>query len=300
MTKQYIDDDNDSLIILSYAQSLGVSESFQKQSRRIRVLIEPFTWAWVALKLAEGAVSYVGGQTLASVLGRKEDIAHLINNAVTELKTYIKASLEQQVIDECQSMVNALARDLLSYENAPRSSDHLLNNAEIESGLLMSRLAPIHRAGLGSYVQAVSLRLITLQVRANHFNDKNILRNLVGTVDEGTEFVKAELNAIGAEYDYDTDDVGKVWYREDRGGCYEDSCSPQEYCAFFEDIDGIEHGKCGCTDYQQAIREVTELRAAYIRSLGDQYETTQKYVVAPLNEVLSAWEKTKKTTQDLY
>lgn len=296
MSRTDIETNGEKLILISEEVNINQYFSVRSRSPRFFMLAEPFTWAWVAIKLAEAAITYIGGKILASLLDANDNsnFEQLINNAVIELKRFIKQTLIQQVVDDCQDRVNTIKRDLLAYENAPNSSDHRLKNADLESSRLMSTLKSAGRVGIGPYTQSVSLRLLTLKIRAIK-ESKDEFTNLISAVDEAVDHVSKEISKIIEEFDFKFNHVGPVilYFHpteySDSGVDYGDSY------ACFKDPDGKEICSSDHENYfsHNAIDEATKLRDSFFVSLSIEHADIIKNVVLPLKEIMRIWNQAK-------
>lgn len=297
MIRTYMEIFGEKPIIISEKADKNSPLIAKRQSSEIVLLVEPFTWAWVAITLAEGAIAYIGGQAIASILGNNVDVKVLIENAVKELKQFIKEALLQDDIDKCQARINSLTRDLLAYENSPNTSKHRLDNADIESSLLMSTLSSKGKAGIAPYAQAVSLRLLALQVRAKALKEKKELKNLISTVDEAVSHVSNETSKIFIKQVFQITHVEEVTLEKepDEGG--ESGIKYGNYYACFNDHDG--NFRCSISDNPQyALNEAEKERESYINSLVKEFHTTRDNFIAPLREIMSIWERAKDSANE--
>jgi len=246
--------------------------------------MDPYSWGWVAEKLAEGMVSYVGGKLLGSILGEPNQ-KHLIQDAVDELKHYISEELDARTIAECQGQVDAITRDLLDYENVPETSRYRLENADLQTSLLLSNLGPFGLKGFFPYVQAASLRCITHWALYKSSGDLRELKNLLSTVDEATGRAEGLLAVFPLSYDFDTEEVPPVRiYCGNLGG------RSMECTGWWYEINGAEHQSQVIARDERSAREFVEReRRAYIVSLGEQFETTRFEVHEPMRRVIANW-----------
>lgn len=281
-----------------YIPKLPSARFSYRRSPKSAVFIAPYSWEWAALKLAEGAVAWVEGKLIANILGepKTED---LIADAVAELKHYISNILEEREVRSCQERVNAVVRNLRAYELAPTSSEHRLNDADLESSRLMEQLGPKGWNAIGPYVHAVSLRLLTLRIRATHFKSRDELAVLIETVDEVLPRVRGMVDYSSACLDYENDpnydpsirteyyderyvdDTGRHGTRWWEAGYAQFSCPDAESWPV--------HWERNFETEEDAIRIMTEKREAYLAGLRAQYQRMDEKVYAPLQEITDRW-----------
>lgn len=145
------------------------------------VMVDPFTWGWVAEKLAAGAVGWLGGKILASLLG-EANLEDVVARGVAELKTFIRAELDSREVREVENEFRALRRDLFEWANAQNTSDGRLENATTKSNELLARIEGRGPETKGIYVDLVSLRLFVLIARRRRYNEPGEWTNMVTQV----------------------------------------------------------------------------------------------------------------------
>ncbi len=127
--------------------------------------------SFVALALAQGAISYVGGRLMGDILGDPKigDIKTWIANAIRELEGYFRAELqrqlEQQVIDEITADAQGISTNLYEYallsEKSRRSNRFLIEYTDLTTAHLIP-LAMKHEPVTFITMSAMSYRLMSI------------------------------------------------------------------------------------------------------------------------------------------
>lgn len=146
----------------------------------VRITIAPFTWAWVAAQLAAGALSYLGGRALASVMEQPayDDVQSMIRQAVDDLKKFIRdeirKAVEEDKIKDLESDAQTVTDSLKRYAKLPADLKeryrYLLEYSDTATlhGINLSEKYDL--ATLPIYASFVSLRI--LLIKAFYDQDK--------------------------------------------------------------------------------------------------------------------------------
>lgn len=183
-----------------YNDAFFLSQMDNQGESHLTVVI-PAAAVAVAIWLAQGAVSYVGGTLMSKVLGHPSlsDVQNLIKNSIDELKNYIRDEV-QRIIEENETTkmvasLNSIMRNLKQYDKftdiEKPAYKFLLENAVIDAGNLMS-LAEKKVGTVFIYANAASLRaiaFIALEKLSTHKKKTSI--GAIDTLKEATEHVKS-------------------------------------------------------------------------------------------------------------
>lgn len=160
-------------VVVPLDLSNGPEESGAKS---IGILFEPLTAATVAMWLAEGAVSYIGGLAMSKILGDPSlsDIATLIRSSIEEIKTFIRQELQRQIdeneIRVMKSQFESVIRNLKDFDLMPKPDRkkyrYLLENAFTESGVVMSLASKFEMNGIFVYANSTSTRILALAAQS--------------------------------------------------------------------------------------------------------------------------------------
>ncbi|RYZ91451.1 MAG: hypothetical protein EOP04_00350 [Proteobacteria bacterium] len=178
------------------ARSKGQTEfgpkEFTFERTKVRVLvdapseyvvlrIEPFTWTWVAVNLAEGAIAWLGGVAISKVLGiggNVKPVEQLQEESLKRISQVFVQVLQAERLVQATDKLTSIQRNMLEYSLAPKSSADRLYFATNDSSELLATLATLRWVGLESYLTAASLRHIILQERYKASGDPGELLTL--------------------------------------------------------------------------------------------------------------------------
>lgn len=151
------------------------------------VLAEPFTWAWVGLKLAEGVVAWAGGKVAESLFFSEPKVSDLIEEAVKELKRFVAEELERREIDIIKADLRSSTRLLGEWINAPRHSRDRVTLAHENSVRSYERLSVKGLPACTIFSDAVSIHLHVLLARYYSFGEKGELKNINALIGEAEQ-----------------------------------------------------------------------------------------------------------------
>ena len=112
----------DSIVIIENEMTSCLNfELFDKQKS-----VEPYTWSWLALKLAEGALAYVGGEIAKGIFGglfkKQNNIEKLLENFMRNLLLSIQQIIHEEKIREYNGIFKSVLKDLALYGNDSKKS----------------------------------------------------------------------------------------------------------------------------------------------------------------------------------
>lgn len=161
-------------------------------------VVEPFTWAWLGIKLAEGVVSYIGGKLFQEAFFPDvsnndviDALSRKIDEAVQRLQKYIDAKLEQKLVDTAQRKVFTLYALMREFENDPTGDPARLSIINAESRELWDLLDGRGEAAFIPACHAASLKLAALSIIQRKSKSKGGLQNMV-------EFAELAITRITA------------------------------------------------------------------------------------------------------
>ena len=129
------------------------------------ILIEPFTWSWLALKIAEGLLSAVGAKLFPSLFGSdsisKKDLESLLEEFIAAINDIVKTQIQQNEIE----MFNAYASSLQSsFHTYVETKDrNLLVPMLLKSDDLISQYHRFPYQTVGAFAIVGGLELLILQ-----------------------------------------------------------------------------------------------------------------------------------------
>jgi hypothetical protein len=146
--------------------------------------VEPFTLAWVVIKLAEGAIAWAGSKIISSVFEESSSSAvELQQESITKIAQVFVQALESEHFQQANGRLKSLVHNIEEYNNAPDSSLDRLQQATVDSLNLLSTLAGLKWIGLPSYMLAANLRTAVLQERLAVTKDNGEIINLLRHID---------------------------------------------------------------------------------------------------------------------
>jgi hypothetical protein len=103
-----------------------------KQERFLVFLVEPYTWAWLAEKIAGGLVAAAIPALISALLGDDGiDLAQLLRDAVRQIKEAIHAELREDDLEKATAALQGIARLLRVYVQSPETwGTHLVPLAD--------------------------------------------------------------------------------------------------------------------------------------------------------------------------
>lgn len=186
---------------------------------------DPFTWAWVAIALAEGALQWAGGQVMDQFFGdvfgpsrSERRIIEAIRAAVAELKEFIGAQLDEQVVDECGALCDRALANLADYYDVPEARHDRLTSAVMDSLEAVTRLSRIGRTAIGPYIHAASIRLMASQAEARTIGQPRAWRSVVRAARESVAFVEFHAKEIADKFSRRLSSVSSISSETHGGG----------------------------------------------------------------------------------
>ncbi|TAZ83318.1 hypothetical protein ELH72_08595 [Rhizobium ruizarguesonis] len=148
--------------------------------------------AFVAVKLLEGAISYVGGKLMASALGDPviTDVRAWIENAVAELEAFVSAELKRQldalVMQQMQADLQGVITNIYQYSSlkpgSRKANADLLHVADTTTATLIP-LAQNYDQALFVSTAAMAYRLFALCGRYELDRDPGHITSARGLMD---------------------------------------------------------------------------------------------------------------------
>jgi len=173
--------------------SVTVPEDFKlflikedKPGQRI-MLIEPFTWAWVGLKLVEGALAWVGGKILEELSGQLRDndksLEAILSDSARITATTIREVLREESIRRAAVALEGLTGRLNQYLRSPDTNVNLLDQA---TGIAIDLVAEWKSFGLlghHSFLCAANTQILVIQERVKRYgnSEKESLKEYLNT-----------------------------------------------------------------------------------------------------------------------
>jgi hypothetical protein len=181
--------------------------------------VEPVTVTagTVSLWLAEGAVNYMGGQAMASIMGDPSirDVKKWIRAAIEEIKSFIAAELQRQITDqyinETIDRIEGMRLDLLDYG---ASKDQRILLQQFGSNM-NTWIAVTKRFGLPSvmiYANAVSMKMLVLSAFVKDHGERAYVERLEATAEEGSSHLRAMISENNTWLDEGVASVGSPVY----------------------------------------------------------------------------------------
>jgi len=166
-------------------------------------VIEPFTWAWLGLKLVEGVVAWVGGKVFQQAFFPDvsnsqvvEALSRKIDEAVQILQQYIDARIDAETVDVAQRRLFSVYTLLREYANAPTGDPGRLSNVNATATELWNILYSRGQAAFIPACLAASLKVAALWTRyseSKHPGDRiNVIEFLdlaIGSISKWKELI---------------------------------------------------------------------------------------------------------------
>ncbi len=170
---------------------LLVSPRTETQPVAIQV-VEPFTWAWVGIMLAEGVLAYVGGKIFEAAFfpnSKNEDLIRFISakidEAVAKLQRYIDEALEELTVRNALRDSLGLYNSLREHVTDPGATD--LKSINQRANELWSELFRRRESAFMPACLTASLKAATLHTRfleASKAEKNGARENLIRFLDE--------------------------------------------------------------------------------------------------------------------
>jgi hypothetical protein len=164
---------------------------------------DPFTWAWVGTKIAEGALQWVGGRLLATLF----DSFAAANLRIAE---QLRTELREEALRRAVTLLDSLTVRLGQYHNAGGIDRLELANKDAED--LVAELRNLGPIAFRSYHSAVGLSILVLQDRFKAGGNAGEKRNIREAIDRAEATVLAmhpRLLALAEGR------VGDIWFMPD-------------------------------------------------------------------------------------
>ncbi|EXJ90402.1 hypothetical protein A1O1_03503 [Capronia coronata CBS 617.96] len=147
-------------------------------------LIEPFTMSWVLVKIADGAIAWVGSKIMDRLFGGgSKSAGTLSQESIQQIAAAFQQILEAQRLQDAKTRLDAIQTNILEYNNSPTTSLDRLAFATNQSLDSVTELATFKWAGLPSYLLAATVRLTVLQERYTAFGDNGELLNILSHIE---------------------------------------------------------------------------------------------------------------------
>lgn len=140
---------------------------------------DPSFWGWVALKLGEGAIAYIGGRLLSQVIGdvSNQQLLDAIEGAVKDIKSYVFVQTRAAVIEGEVRQVRAFcgAADIAMRDYAATPSREALAKAYSANLDAITLSSEMREIGLPTFAVSVSQRALIVAAIANEYKDYSVL-----------------------------------------------------------------------------------------------------------------------------
>lgn len=257
-------------------------------------VIDPWTWGWVAVTLAEGVISYIGASIFKSFLGLPS-AENMVEKAVAELKEFVRNELEYQIVKECEELNYSCFNLLNEYKNAPEVSRYKIQEADVTSRKLVDRLDLRLPSSIGPYINSISIRLAVLYALWETDKHNGQIVNLVSEYktahgkakywsDKFDADTRQSLESIGNEIKY----FGSETRRVDGG--IDPTDRPHITHTYGIMVDGSWHFESHRS--KSVAREMVEgFRANIVEQRQLNRELTMTKLVGPIRSTLDSWTK---------
>jgi hypothetical protein len=175
------------------------------------LVIEPFTWAWLGLKIAEGALSGIGAKLLGDLLDwdkavSKADLQAMLNDFLHAIAAVVRREIGQNEIEKLLYSAKHVQNMIAMYLH--NHNQNLLLPLLFEADEITEQTARFSFRSVSSFAVVGSIELLILQEiynRSKHKGDKsNIGMRANGLLDYGTkiqpavdEFNKSRFSGVG-------------------------------------------------------------------------------------------------------
>lgn len=165
-------------------------------------------WIWVGEKLVGGAVAYVGGKALESVLGDAESfpnnqqVIDAINEAAEDIKRFIsndmRLAFREDAVLKLQGLFEGIRRDLERYSAVEKENrieyKYLLENADTATSAGIGVANQCGVLAVPCYVNLVSLRIFVIQSLFEISCDKTSYQKFALELREHRDVVFRKMN----------------------------------------------------------------------------------------------------------
>lgn len=160
------------------------------------LVLEAFTWGFVALAIAQGILSALGAKIFSSLFQDQGiDIEKLISEALISISKIVSQAIAEDALRRAQASLSGLQETLLDYNNAPDSSIARLDAASVKVNDLIAEFESFGLAGFASYSLTTTIRLTILQERMIRFGAAGEQTNINRTVDNYNKHLQNMKNA---------------------------------------------------------------------------------------------------------
>jgi hypothetical protein len=260
----------------------------------------------VSILLAKGALEYIGSRAMAQILGHPElrDMEGVIRNAIEELKNYIREELKKQIeeneIIKMAASLDSAVRNLNQYGSASNEEKpklrFLLEDAFIKSGDAMSLASKFKINSIYIYMNAVSLRLLTLTCFYLLEHVESHKNAAITTVQEA----ESTVGAILEQHETSWDPEGRVSQQpEHEASRPEPEYGYQGYCIVWFYKDGCRREmnwiSYPCPDWP----DIWNFRATLLAEAKAEKANIMNVVKPPLLAIIQEWRKTSDALQKM-
>ena len=272
---------------------------------------DPLTTALVALQyLAEGALQYLGGKLMATILGDPSisDLDDLIKNAVIQIEAFIPVALQQALAQNDLNTLNAnlsgLLTDLNQYAGYTTHQEKLTNRYLVTHAIeFTSSAIPLaaqyNLSGSFVYANAVSLRLLALAADYRLLPASGTKKEFNRTVDSSTTQISSLFPAFEAKWSTANRVSGIQWDIVPPDSFTEAGhkfTTPARYTAWCTK-DGIRIDLAKASGSEPDA----EAQAAYQAVIAAANSESQSAIAAvepPLNAAVKSWAAAKQTLSE--
>lgn len=163
---------------------------------------EPFTMAWVGIKLTEGAIAFVGGELLRIALGEPSisDVKKWIEHAVRELKEFVAEQLRRQTLAQIDADLSGVIYNVHHYaaltDENQQKNVYLLEHAVNTTSSLVPQSLRFEEAYFVTTV-ALAYRLFAVYGLYRLDGDKGHIRSLQLMVDDVLRTLSVRRDDLG-------------------------------------------------------------------------------------------------------
>lgn len=159
----------------------------QFSSREFPLAADPFTWAWVGIMLAEGAIATVGGMAFEQLLkelgvGTGEDLPQCYCRTAQEFASYVLDAIDSRVIERLSGEVSghsAHLQDYMSFPSSPYARANL-DRSQHDLEVLIGDLNSFGNKGIAAALNACAVRLSIMHEVATYVPEaRAFFRNAV-------------------------------------------------------------------------------------------------------------------------
>jgi hypothetical protein len=284
----------------------GAVELIDNRGEKFGVF-EAFTAVAIVAQIAAFALEYLKGEKINALFGRLEsNLSTLIEQAVREMKQFVRDELDSREVDELQSKVWDAIKNLRNWENTLDSN--YFNKVYDNCDNAETRLKKHGAVALFCYLEAVSLLVLYHVVRfkvakaagdekaLGHLqNAKNIItpatEHAVRTANEIIQFWRGRISGVtGIE----------TWAQEHRWGtrCTEITFTYTGYARFVDNGEALqtqaEDGQKGLA-VAGAEAACAQIRDARIQTYQQKVLEGETTVMGTVSAAISRWNESLDT-----